>query len=141
MRSITCWMSTLFLVLFAAAGASRAERPPETKKDATDIVTGIVQKITPREEKIGRDGVLTTYTAELKVDSVEKGKDIQKGATVKFFWIHITKRPSGGFVGAFGHKYNVRPKDKVRVWLVKRDKDYEVIYNTDGIEPLKKSGQ
>ena len=140
MRPMTCWVSTFFLALLTA-GVSRAERPPEMKKDATDIVTGVVQKITPREEKIGRDGVLTTYTADLKVDSVEKGKDIQKGATVKFFWIRITKRPSGAFVGAFGHKYNVRPKEEIRVWLMKRDKDYEVIYNADGIAPLKKTGK
>ena len=51
-------------------------------------------------QKFGDDGVLTNYQAELKVQAVEKGKDVQKGDTIKFSWFQVTKRPTKAFPGA-----------------------------------------
>jgi len=47
----------------------------------------------------GIAGVLTTYQADLKVTSVEKGAGIKAGDTLKITWIRITKRLTGKFVG------------------------------------------
>jgi hypothetical protein len=139
---MTCLRVTAALAVVAlVAGVASAERPPEQKKDADVVVFGDLVKITPKEEKIGSkdDGVLTTYQADLKVTSVKKGDGIKAGDTLKITWIQITKRPSGNFVGAFGHDYKVKKDDHVEASLMKRDGGtLEVIYNPAGLEKAKK---
>jgi hypothetical protein len=117
-----------------------AERPPEDKKDANAVVVGDLVKITPQEEKIGgnSDGILTKYEAELKVTAVQKGEGVKAGDTLKISWIQITKKPTGNFVGAFGHDYKVKKGDHVEAYLMKRDGGtYEVIYNPAGMVTTK----
>jgi hypothetical protein len=129
------WLIGLTFAVLATS-VTFAERPPEQKKEAEVVVVGELVKITPKEEKIGGkdDGVLTTYQADLKVASVEKGAGIKAGDTLKITWIRITKRPTGKFVGAFGHDYKVKKGDQVQVYLMKRDGDtFEVIYNQAGM--------
>jgi hypothetical protein len=130
------WTATVTFVALTACLAV-AERPPEEKKDANVVVVGDLVKITPKEEKIGgnNDGVLTKYEAELKVTRVQKGDGVKAGDTLKIFWIHITKKPSGNFAGAFGHDYKVKKGDQVEAYLMKRgDGKYEVIYNAAGMQ-------
>jgi hypothetical protein len=140
MRSILRCFTALALLL-ALTVAARAERPTQPKKDATLIVTGTVQKVESANEKFGGDGVLTKYTAQVKVDKVEKGKDAKPGDTIDVHWFQVTKRPTLAFPGAYGHKYDVKEKAAVRVYLVKRgdDKGFEVIYNSEGIENPEKA--
>jgi hypothetical protein len=140
---MTClrWTSAPLAVVALMAGVALAERPPEQRKDADVVVRGELVKIAPKEEKIGgkQDGVLATYQADLKVTSVEKGAGIKAGDTLKISWIHITKKPTGNFVGAFGHDYKVKKGDHVEVHLMKREGDtFEVIYNQAGMEEAKK---
>ncbi len=129
------------VVLLAWTTLALAERPPQTKKDATDVVSGTVVKITPTEKKFGDDGVVTSYIAEVKLDKVDKG-DLKAGGTIDIHWFHVTKRPTKAFPGAYGHKYDLKPKEAIRAYLIKgsgNDARYEVIYNSDGVEKLEKA--
>lgn len=126
---------TILFVVILSASAARAERPPQDKSTATDVVVGQVQKVSTKESPFGNDGVKTTYTAEIKVREVEKGNS-KIGDSVTFTWFHVTKKPSGLIVGAFGHAYQCTPGDVSRVYLIKRKDLYEVIYNRSGLELL-----
>ncbi len=129
--------SAAVAVIVAAACVAYAERPTEEKKEADVVVTGTLTAIREKDERIGpkKDGVLAQYEADLNVAAVQKGAGIKPGDVLKITWIHITKRPSGGFVGAFGHAYRVRAGDRVQAYLMKRDDGVlEVIYNPSGLE-------
>lgn len=114
-----------------------AERPPENPKDAHVIVTGELTDISPKEEKVGqpnKDGILTDFTAELKVSAVQKGEGIKVGDTIKITWMQMTKKPSGRYVGASGHDYKVKKGDTVTAYLMKRgDGVLEVAYDQKGM--------
>src|SRR5262249_38273601 len=131
----------ILAVLLTFSAIVRAERPTQPKKDATDVVTGTVQKVSTSDEKFGGDGVLTNYTAEVKVDKVEMGKDVKADDTIAVHWFHVTKRPTKAFPGAYGHKYDIKEKSAVRAYLIKRGegKGFSVIYNAEGIEKLDKA--
>jgi hypothetical protein len=129
------WTAAATAIVVIACGAL-AERPPEEKKDAQVVVTGKLAKITENTEKIGakKDGVLAHYEAELKVAAVEKGDGIKAGDTLKITWIYVPTKPSGDFVGAFGHDYKVKQGDQVEAYLMKRaGGKLEVLYNPAGM--------
>ncbi len=126
------------LALVLTATPARAERPPQDRKVATDVVVGTIVKITTKDTTFGGDGVRTDYTAEVKVTKVERGERARVGDTVKVTWFHVTKRPTLAIAGAFGHGYDVKEKDTIRAFTLKgRGSDFEVIYNRDGIEKVK----
>src|SRR5262245_49254111 len=128
------------LVVFSLTATTRAERPIEDKKTASDVITGTVQKITAKEQKYCDDGIRTSYVAEIKIDQVERGKNIKPGALVSITWFQVTKTPSKPIPDAYGHKYDVKEKATVRVYLLrqKNAQVFGVIYNPAGIEGLKK---
>lgn len=130
------WFSSVVFA-FLLATVAHAERPPQDKKTATDVVTGTVVKVTIKDSLFGGDGVKTDYTAEVKVDKVERG-DTKPGDTIKVTWFHVTKRPSRPLAGAFGHAYSVKEKEMIRVYTIKgKGDDFGVIYNREGIEKVK----
>ena len=133
--------AALGTLLSLATTDARAERPLEDKKAAVAVVVGTVQKITPTESKFGDDGVMTSYAAEIKVDKVDKGNDLKPGDTVTIHWFDVTKRPSKPFPAAYGHKYAVKAKETVRVYLVQpaKNNNFTVIYNPAGIEKADKT--
>jgi hypothetical protein len=125
------------LALFAVATAATAERPPQKRADAELVITGKVEKITSKTSKFGNDGEMTTYSAKVAVDKIEKGKDVDL-VSVEVTWFHVTKNPSKAFAGAYGHKYDLKTGDRARFWLMKTKDAWTVIYNSDGVEKLKK---
>jgi hypothetical protein len=126
------------LALLGLSTALLAERPPQDKKVATDVVVGTVKKVSTKESPFGGDGVRTDYTAEVEVKSVDRGENVKKGDTVKVAWFHVTKQPSRFIAGAFGHGYGVKENDTIRAYTVKgKGGDFEVIYNREGIEKVK----
>jgi len=122
----------------AVVSGSYAERRPEEKKEATHVFTGELVKLTTTKDAYGKTGEITTYKAELQIDVVEKGKGKSKGDKVTFTWSAVTKEPKELITGASGHVYGVKKGDRVRVYLINRDKTYDVIYSPDGLEKLKK---
>lgn len=138
MRKTLSLTSVLTLVLLAQPAL--AERPPEKKEAATHVLTGVIKQLETKESPFGGDGVKTDYTAEIAIDKVERGEGLKPGETVKVNWFHVTKKPSKPIVGAFGHGYAAAKKgEAVRVYLMKRASgNYEVIYNSEGMEPVKK---
>ncbi len=127
------------IIMAVLVSTSSAERPPQFRKDADAVVVGKITKITRKESAFGGDGVRTNYTAEVEVKKVEKGKDVKEGETVKVKWFHVTKRPTEPIVGAFGHGYAVKEKDEATFWLMgSAKKGFEVIYNKDGVEKVKR---
>jgi hypothetical protein len=137
MRSTAFVVGLLALALVVQR--ANAERPLEKKESATNVVTGVIKQIDTKESKFGADGVQTNYTAEIAVAKVEKGEGIKAGDTIKINWFHVTKRPSKLLPGAYGHGYAVAKKgETVRVYLMKRNSGYEVIYNSEGMEAVKK---
>jgi len=131
MRVRIAILTTLVLTIVV-----RAERPGQDQKEATNVVVGTIEKIKTSDAKFGADGALTTYTAEIKVEKVERGEGVKTGDTVTVTWFHVTKRPSKPFPGAYGHEYKVKEKDPVRVYLIKDGKGYNVIYNASGVEKV-----
>src|SRR5262249_14366942 len=92
----------------------RAERPPQPKKAAANVVVGTVEKLDKRTAPFFGDGVRTDYTASVKVDKVERGDQVKPGDTIKVTWYHVTKRPSKLVPAAYGHGYPVVAKSKIR---------------------------
>jgi hypothetical protein len=123
------------VVLSLAVSLVRAERPPEQRSRADAVVVGTVEKITPKTDTFGTDGVKTTYTATVEVTKVEKGEDIKQGDTIKVTWFAVTKPPSNPFPGAYGQKHALKAKTAARFWLMgSADKGFTIIYNRDGVE-------
>lgn len=130
------------VVVMVMNGLALAERPPEDPKDAQVVVIGELTGIAFKEEKVGpnKDGIMTDYTAELKVAVVEKGEGIKAGDTIKITWMHMTTKPTGSFVGAFGHDYKVKKGDTVKAYLMKRGgSPLEVAYDQNCMVKVKKS--
>jgi hypothetical protein len=123
--------------------AARAERPLQRRESAIAVIVGKVQKIAEANAPFGADGTITHYTADLVVRSVEKGKDLKDGQLIQVHWSHVTKRPSAPLPGAYGHDYSLKPNDYARFWLVRhrsaaRKVTWQIIYNRDGVEKLRK---
>jgi hypothetical protein len=123
--------------------AARAERPVQRRESAIAVIVGKVQKIAEANAPFGADGTMTNYTADLVVRTVEKGKDLKDGQLIQVHWFHVTKRPSAPLPGAYGHDYSLKANDYARFWLVRRraaDRKvtWQIIYNRDGVEKLRK---
>jgi len=122
------------LALLAVASAANAERPLQKRDKADLTVTGKVEKITTKTSKFGNDGEMTTYTAKVAIDKVEKGDGAKAGDTIDVTWFHVTKRPSKAFPGAYGQEHDLKEKDEAKFWLMKGKDAWSVIYNKDGVE-------
>lgn len=137
MHRISLIVSILALIMLAQSAS--AERPPQKKEDATNVITGVIKNIETKESPFGGDGVQTNYTAEVSIEKVDKGDGLKAGETVKITWFRVTKSPSKNIVGAFGHSYAMAKKgETIKVYLMKRSTGYEVIYNSEGMEAVKK---
>ena len=122
------------VALLAFAAVAQAERPPQSRDAAKLVVTGTDKAITTKDSSFGGDGVRTDYTAELVVDSVDKGEKVSAGDTITLTWFHVTKYPTRNIVGAYGHGYALKEKDKAKFWLMDRGPGvpkgvWPVIYN------------
>jgi hypothetical protein len=132
-------VSLSLLILFGIASTTHAERKPQTKEEATHVVTGVIKELVTKDSTFGGDGVRTEYTAEITVGKVERGDGVKANDTIKATWFHVTKRPSNPMPGAYGHSHAAAKKgETVRVFLMKGSPDYAVIYNSAGIEAVKK---
>jgi hypothetical protein len=130
MKTLTC-LAAILLVC-----AARAERPPQSRDKADLIVVGKVTKLAAEDEKFGGDGTKTTYTATVKVDKVEKG---EAGDKVAVTWFRVTAKPSKPLPGAYGQDHKLKEGDRAKFWLMKDGKGgWDVIYNTNGVEKVKK---
>lgn len=129
---------SLLVVLFVL-GHANAERPLEKKEDATHVLNGIIKKLDSKESKRFANGILTDYTAEIAIANIKKGAGLKTGDKVKVYWFHVTKPPTQSPPAANGHhQAAVKKGASVRVYLMKRDNGYEVIYNPAGFEAVKK---
>ena len=127
MKKLAC-----VVVVMLVACAARGERPPQSREKADLVVTGKVTKLATKEATFGSDGVMTTYTATVKVDKVEKG---EAGDTITVIWFRVTKTPSKPLPGAYGQDHKLKEKDTAKFWLMKGGKDgWNVIYNSKGVE-------
>src|ERR1043165_7103890 len=128
-----------FVGVLLMATVSKAERPPQFRKDAKLVVSGTVKKISSKEEPFGGDGVVTHYTVQLTVDAVDKGDGAKPGDSINVIWFNVTKRPSKIITGAYGHAYDIAANDKAKFWLMDRGLQdpanvWVVIYSKDGVE-------
>jgi hypothetical protein len=129
--------ASLILALLAITPCL-AERPPQLRKDAQVVVKGVVEKMFAEKSEFGGDGIRTSYKVKVKVTAVEKG-DVKVGDVIEATWFHVTKAPTRPLPGAYGQKHDIKEKDEARFWLMGGEKGpYSVIYNTDGIEKVKK---
>ncbi|HXD85089.1 MAG TPA: hypothetical protein VN641_01255 [Urbifossiella sp.] len=138
-------IAAVILGLMICFGEARAERPPQARDKAKLVVAATVKKITSKESSFGGDGTRTAYTAEVVVDSVESGDGVKvkPGEKLTVAWFHVTKKPSGPFVGAYGHGYDIKEKDRAKFWLMPGGQGvakgaWAVIYNKNGVEKIKK---
>lgn len=116
----------LVIVLFAAGIVfcveSRAERKPDSPKDATHIVVGTVDRVFHRESKEQNQ-----YIVQLKVQSVERGKSLKKGDMLLVYCFQrkssATPIPAEG-----GHKAIPREGQQIRALAKPRNGLLEGIY-------------
>lgn len=140
-----------FAILVVLLGLSflasnvRAERPPQSRDKATLVVSGTVKTITSKkspyvatDDPKVRLGTLTEYTAEIVVESIEKGGRVRVGDTIKVSWFHVTELTGIAFGGAVGHGYPFKEKSRGKFWLVEGKDCWTIIYNKDGVEIIKK---
>jgi len=120
------------------ASMSFAERPPVQRKEADAVVTGTVTSITSKESAFVSDGIRTNYQAKVTVDKVDRNNAVKAGDVITVTWFHVTTRPSRPTPGAYGHAYHLKKGDRAKFWLLPSGKDWEIIYNSDGVEKLKK---
>lgn len=134
----TIILSVSLLAFALLVGRASAERPPQKREEATNVVTGVIKQIETKESPFGGDGVRTDYVAEIAVEKSDKGEGVKPGDTIKVTWFRVTKNPTKPIVGAFGHAYAAAKKGAtVRVYLMKGKGDYTVIYNSEGMEAVK----
>ncbi len=134
------------LALSFLASHVRAERPPQSRDKAMLVVSGTVKTIASKKSPyVATDnpnvrlGTLTEYTAEIVVESVEKGEKVRVGDTIKVYWFHVTELTGVAFGGAVGHGYPLKEKSRAKFWLMERTEDcWAIIYNQDGVEIIKK---
>jgi hypothetical protein len=106
----------LVLALVAWVGVAGAA-PPKEKDEATEVVTGTLQKLESSVEEFADGRVVTKYTAVIKVVTVERAtsnRDVKEGDTINLRWNHLTRRNGGP---GTGHTYSVHDDDLVRAWL------------------------
>ena len=135
-----------FVLTLIAGTVVQAERPVQPKAAATDVIVGTVQKVRSKQHSFLRSGVLTEYTATVKVETVQRGPNVKPGDTIAIGWFHVTKRPSRPVPMASGMAYPVKEKAHIRAWLRKeknkpftigKNNRFGVIYNHDAIEEIK----
>jgi hypothetical protein len=124
---------SMTLLLSNAAQSARVE---QKLSDAPLVVEGKIIKITSKGTKFQKDGVWTTYTVELNVKKVVKGK--YKGETLKVLCGHVSKAPSNPVPGDNGIRYKIKKGDEIRVYVepIAKTKRYTVIHNTKAIEKI-----
>lgn len=145
MRRFAVLMVLFSLALSFFSSGARAERPPQDRKVAMLVVSGTVKTLTAKEspyvsndDSKTRLGTLTEYTAEVMVESVDKGDKVRAGDTIKVYWFHVTKFTGIPFGGAVGHGYPLKKASRAKFWLMERTEDWGIIYNKDGVELIKK---
>lgn len=130
MKQLVC-----IVVVMLVASVVQAERPPQSREKADLVVVGKVAKLATKDATFGDDGTMTTYTATVKVDKVEKGK---AGDTITVTWFRVTKSPSKPLPAAYGQDHKLKEKDTATFWLMEGGKDrWNVIYNSKGVEKAK----
>lgn len=135
------------MMLPAAASAEKVDMTPaELRKTATDVVVGVPTAIYHLVQREG-DWQYTHYVAEVKVDQVEKGNDLQAGGLVyvRYWtrsWIGAGLPPPS----TSGHRGLPAQGQKVRIYLARnaydgfgtgnKDGGFNVI-GANGFEPVK----
>jgi hypothetical protein len=116
--------------------------PPKEKDDAPEVVTGTLQKLESTVDRYEDGRVITSYTAVLKVDKVERtttdnNRIVKDGDTLTLSWSHARRDGSTA-----GHAYSVHNDDVVRAWLARYcgpGQNFYPIDNANAIERI--SGQ
>lgn len=131
-------LSATCLAMFLSCTLAWAEIRFQEKKDAAAVASGKITDVKGEKKTLGKDGMQIYFTFQLKVASVEKGAGIKAGDTITIKCYTTTKHPSGGFVGAFGHRmegtkeftpYIPKKGDEVKVWLnAMADGAYPMLY-------------
>jgi hypothetical protein len=123
------FIAVVALALAIVAGSARAERPPMSKKEATVIVRGEVQRIFTRKVP-GQVG----YLVEILVDEVERGDRVKSGDVVYAFCF---QNELNGMPGAKGHRAIPKERDDLRAYLFARDHGMLEGLYPEWFEPLK----
>jgi hypothetical protein len=124
------------LIVFASPGW--AERAPEERKDATEVIVGTVKHVKAVPKTYETDGEITYYHATVEVEKVEKGDKAKPGEEFKLYWYKITKRPTAKVEGSSSHRCSAAEKDRARFWVKKGSNGWEILFCDDSIEKLKK---
>jgi hypothetical protein len=142
MSRIPYRLPVLAVLVCSAALTAMAALPPRSPGDlassAALIITGTVTDSAHVVEgkSSNRDDV---YTLKVRIDGVEKGKDITPGEILEVRCWKVNSRPDG-WAGPGGHGRIPKKDERSRFWLIKRaDGKWEPL-QPNGIEPLAKKG-
>jgi hypothetical protein len=111
------------LVVAAIASTSLADRPTEERTEADYVLTGKVDAVYKQDT----EGYVN-YIVELRVASVEKGKDIKSGEVFRAYCYQRKEGKSGLEFDTAGH--DVVPKEgaTVKIFVKRQNGRHEGIY-------------
>ncbi len=116
------WFGLIAVAAACGLGAPiRAERPPEQQSAADIVVTGTVEGLYQRSK-----GDYVNYVVELRVESVDKGKDLAKGATVYVYCFN--RKPNAPQIpSASGHAIP-QEGERIKAFFKDGQGKHEAIY-------------
>jgi hypothetical protein len=100
-------------LLLAAVDVARAERPSESREDATHVVVGEVVQVFVDDSEYS-----ASYVVKIAVEKVERGTGVAKD---DYFYVECfkTKPTPEPRVGPGGHKAVPKPNQKIRAFVMK----------------------
>lgn len=111
-------------LLAALAASMHAERPRESSEKATFVVTGTVSRVFERDA-----GHNTEYIVQIRIDAVEKGKELQPKQTLYAY--SFRRKPDAPLEpSASGHLKPPREGQRIRARIKYSRGTMEGIYPT-----------
>ena len=107
--------------------------PPELLRKAHFVVTGTIVSIYERSVSVA-EGTNREYVASVAVQGVDQGAGLGPGDLLYVHYWRAEQRPAG-WVGDFGQSDLPRAGQKVRLYLTRRFKFYQLL-NPNGWRPL-----
>lgn len=104
----------LTVTLSVLAAPALAERAPDDKGKATHVVTGTVEKVYTR-----RDGRLTEYLVQVRVQAAEKGDGYKDGDRMYVACYRRDRSPLA-IADDLGHAGVPKEGDQIKAWVHRR---------------------
>jgi hypothetical protein len=114
--------ASIFVIVVASATVAFAARAGDSRNKADYVLTGTVTDLYKSD-----GGGYDNYIVEIKVEEVEKGKDIKPDDTFRAFCYKRTG-PASIALDSAGHKTIPKPGERVKVYVIRARGRFEGTY-------------